>query len=153
MRSLKGLVLLLAVSSLTLAGCSDKTTTPAAPTAINVTGTWAGPVTAAGATARMTWTLTQTDVTVNGPVTLSLPTGTVLLNGFLTGTINGSTLTYTISVGPGGIPTQPSCAGQLGGTMAVTIGTTSTLVGAPAITSSTCAPPFTPGQQVTLTKQ
>jgi hypothetical protein len=100
----------------------------------------------------MTWTLTQADATnVTGPVTVGLTSGTVLMNGFLTGTLSGSSLTYTISVGPGGIPTQPTCVGQVGGTMAATIGVTSTLAGTSAVTGSNCTPPF-PGGTITLTR-
>jgi hypothetical protein len=137
-----------------MAGCSSNDQTPASPTpqTTNVAGTWAGNVTALGISARMTWTLSQTGTSVTGPVLLSLPTGAVLMNGFLTGSVSGMTLTYLISVGPGGIPLQPSCAGQITGTMAVTIGTVSTMAGTPTISSSTCAPPFPTGP-LTLTKQ
>jgi hypothetical protein len=103
--------------------------------------------------ARMTWTLTQSDATtVTGPITLGLSSGTVLLNGFLTGALAGSQLTYTIAVGPGGIPTQPTCLGQIGGTMTATIGVTSTLSGTSSIVGSNCSPPF-PGGTITLTRQ
>src|SRR4051812_28842645 len=92
--------------------CSDKTTSVTTPSpSITVSGTWTGNVTVADTATRMTWTLAQSTNAVTGPVLLSLPSGTVLMNGFLTGTLNGSVLTYTISVGPGGIPTQPTCAG------------------------------------------
>ena len=135
------------------AGCSNSDQTPAAPTApTNVAGTWAGNVTVADASTRMAWTLSQTGAAVTGPVTLALSNGIVLLNGFLTGTISGTTLTYTISVGPGGIPLQPSCAGQISGTMAVNLGAVSTMTGSPTVTSSTCTAPF-PGGTITLTKQ
>jgi hypothetical protein len=100
----------------------------------------------------MTWTLSQTGTAVTGPVVLGLANGTVLMNGFLTGSVSGTTLTYIISVGPGGIPLQPSCAGQITGTMAVTIAGVSTLAGTPTVTSSTCTPPF-PAGSITLTRQ
>jgi hypothetical protein len=133
-------------------GCSDKSTAPT-PSAINVTGTWVGSLTVLQMPVQMTWTLSQTDATtVNGPVLIGVSSGTVLLNGFLTGTLSGSTLTYTISVGPGGIPAQPTCAGQIGGTMTVTVSAVSTLTGTSAVMSSNCAPPF-PGGTITLTKQ
>src|SRR5262245_22706673 len=104
------------------AGCSDKST-PVAPEPLSVTGTWAGAVTISGTATRMTWSLTQSaTAAVTGPVLVALPSGTVLLNGFLTGTLSGTTLTYAISVGPGGVPTQPACTGQVTGTMAVSPG-------------------------------
>lgn len=100
----------------------------------------------------MTWTLSQTNAAVTGPALLSLTSGIVLMNGFLTGTMSGTTLTYTISVGPGGIPLQPTCTGQLGGTMAVSFGTVSTMTGTPTVTSSTCPVPIPVGA-ITLTRQ
>ena len=137
---------------LVVAGCTSSSS-PGTPTqTINLTGTWAGNLTVQGVTGRMTWTLTQAGASnVTGPVTVGLPTGTILMNGFLTGTLSGTNLTYTISVGPGGIPTQPTCVGQVAGTMAATIGVVSTLAGTSAVTGSNCAPPF-PGGTITLTK-
>jgi hypothetical protein len=134
------------------AGCSEKSAAPTTPTQPStLTGTWIGDVVVAGTATRMTWTLTQSGTAVTGPVLLGLPSGTVLLNGFLTGTLSGSTLTYVISVGPGGIPTQPTCAGQVGGTMNATFSATSTLSGTSAVTGSNCTPPF-PGGTLTLTR-
>lgn len=132
--------------------CEDKSPampTPAAPT---VDGTWVGTLAVQDTTARMTWTLTQANSAVTGPVLVGLSNGTVLLNGFLTGTLAGSALTYTISIGAGGIPTQPSCAGQMTGTMTLTVAATSTLVGPMTVSSSNCPPPFA-SSTVTLTKQ
>ncbi|HZP48276.1 MAG TPA: hypothetical protein VFB07_07080 [Vicinamibacterales bacterium] len=97
----------------------------------------------------MTWGLTQSATAVTGPVTIALPTGTVLLNGFLNGTLTGTSLDYTITVAAGGIPLQPTCAGQLKGTMAAT---STTLTGPMNLTSSTCTSPIT-SQNVTMTKQ
>ena len=94
----------------------------------------------------------QTGTAVTGPVLVRLPNGIVLLNGFLTGTLTGSTLTYSIAVGPGGIPTQPACVGQLGGTMTATAGAPSTLVGGYAVTSATCTPPFGASGNISLTR-
>ena len=143
-------IVILAVAA---TGCSNKSPAAPAPPPINLAGVWVGAVTVAATTARMTWTLAQSDSSVTGPVLLGVSDGTVLLNGSLNGTLAGSTLTYTISVTPGGIPAQPNCSGQIGGTMTATIGVTSTLTGSSAITSSTCSPaPFTAGN-LTLTRQ
>jgi hypothetical protein len=124
---------------------------PSSP-AIDLTGTWRGNFTVQGVTAEMVWTLTQTGMSVSGPVLVRLPNGIVLLNGFLTGTLNGSMLPYTISVGPQGIPSQPACVGQLGGTMTAQTGATSSLNGTYAVTSSTCAPPFASSGNLALTR-
>jgi hypothetical protein len=136
---------------LTAAGCTNSSVGMPGPATIDLTGTWAGSVVVLDTTAKMTWTLTEASSAVTGPALLVLPTGTVLLNGVVTGTMSGATLTYVIAVGPGGIPTQPACTGQLGGTMTATIGATSTLAGSVAVTASTCTPPY-PGGNLTLSK-
>ncbi len=147
-KAIPGLMLLVCLTA-----CSDSSTpaTPT-PTALDLTGTWTGPVTVVGTTATMTWTLSQSNGAVSGPVLLSLPSGTVLLNGFVTGTLTGTSLPYTLTVGPGGIPAQPACVGQLGGTMTATIAAASTLSGPISVTSSTCTPPI-PGGTLTLTRR
>src|SRR5688572_17631166 len=86
---------------------------------VSVAGTWNGDLAALGTVGRTTWVLTQTNTAVAGTALVLLPTGTVLLNGTVAGTVTGSTLTYAISVGPGGLPSQPACVAQLGGTMSI----------------------------------
>lgn len=132
----------LLVLALALAGCSDNSS-PVSPssTSLNLTGTWSGEILVEVTRARMTWTLTQTNNAVSGPVLVSLMTGTVLLNGTLAGTLTGSTLDYTITVQPGGIPTQPACSGQLGGTATATVDGPSTLTGTFSLLTSVCVPP------------
>ena len=134
-----------------MTACTIETTTTQPTAAPTLTGNWSGDLPIQGAAARMTWTLTQTDSAVTGPVLVLLPTGTVLLNGALVGTLSGSTLTYVINIGPGAIPSQPSCTGQLGGTATTSLGTTSTIAGSYAVTASTCPTPFS-GGAFTLTK-
>ena len=146
-----------ALAGLILLGCAggcSASKTPNAPSAggLNLTATWVGPIVVEATEARMSWNLTQVNEVVTGPVTVTLPSGTVLLNGFLSGTLSGMTLPYTISVGNGGVPTRPTCAGQLAGTMTVTVGVTSTLAGPMAVSSSNCTPPFE-ASTITLTRQ
>jgi hypothetical protein len=132
------------------AGCSDSSTpTTPTPPPLTLTGTWTGPVTFEGIDARMTWTLTQNGTAVTGPVLLSLQSGTVLLNGFLTGTLTGTSLDYTITVATGGIPNKPSCAGQFKGTMAAT---PNTLTGPMGLVSTNCEVQITTNT-ITMTKQ
>jgi hypothetical protein len=52
-------------------------------------------------------------------------------------------------VAPGGIPLQPTCAGQLQGTLTATA---TTLTGPMNLASSTCSSPIT-NQTITMTKQ
>ena len=143
------------VLAVSLAACGDSPSAPTPPAAqtINLTGTWNGNLSVQGITAIMSWVLSHSSETsVSGPVLITLPTGTVLLNGFLTGTISGSVLTYTISVGPGGIPSSPACVGQLGGTTTATLGVTSTLDGDFAVRSGTCPAPVS-NASITMTRQ
>ena len=133
--------------------CGDKSTpTTPAPTQLDVSGRWATDITVQGVTGRMTWTLAQTGGGVTGPVLVSVSSGFVLLNGFLTGTVTGTSMAYTIAVGPGGIPSQPTCSGQLGGTMTVTSGVVSTMTGPMSVIASNC-PIQLPVNAITLTKQ
>src|ERR1700694_1751581 len=122
---LRRLTAVLATAALLGVGCTSSRTVGMPSPSIDLTGTWRGNFALQGISAEMVWTLTQTGNAVSGPVLVRLPNGIVLLNGFLTGTLTGSTLPYVISVGPGGIPTQPLCVGQLGGTMRATMGDTS----------------------------
>ena len=150
----RALPLCLGLSMAVLTGaCSSESSssTPASPTnpTLNLTGTWATTITYSGISARMTWALTQSTNAVTGPVTIALPTGTVLFNGFFSGTLTGTSLPYTITVAAGGIPLQPTCAGQLQGTMTASA---TTLIGPMNLTSSTCASPIT-NQTITMTKQ
>jgi hypothetical protein len=116
-------------------------------------GTWSGNLLIQGAGTRMTWTLTHNTATqVTGPALVLLPSGTVLLNGTLSGTLNGTTLDYIIDVGPGGIPSLPSCTGQFGGAATVVGVPASALDGRFNIISSVCPPPVMTGT-FTLTRQ
>lgn len=149
----RGLRALVASLALAEACCNPSPATPTAGSPpLNLSGTWAGNLSVEGMTARMTWTLSQSNGAVTGPVLVALPSGIVLLNGSLSGTLASATLAYTIAVGPGGIPTQPACVGQLGGTMTATVGVVSTLAGSYAVVSSACTTPFT-GGALTLDKQ
>jgi hypothetical protein len=142
----------LLVLSIVMSACEDKSPTTPGPTQIEVTGRWAADITVQTIPTRMTWTLMQSGSAVTGPVLVGLANGSVLLNGLLTGTLTGSSLAYTITVGPGGIPSQPTCTGQLGGTMAVTFGVTSSMVGPMSLVSSNCALQL-PSTNITLIKQ
>jgi len=142
------------IQSIVSGACSfESKTTPLAPAQnqIDVTGRWATDITVQGVTGRMTWTLTQTGSSATGPVLVGVSSGTVLFNGFLTGTLTGPSFGYTITVSPGGIPNQPACTGQLGGTMTVTMGAASRMVGLMSVIRSNCSIQL-PGTSLTLTK-
>ena len=105
-----------------------------------------------GQTARMTWTLTQTDTSVTGPALIGLPNGVVLANGVVTGTFADPTLTFVMTIGTGAVPTQPTCSGQLVGTATESSAAVSTLTGNYTATSSSCTTPFSSGT-FALTRQ
>lgn len=98
----------------------------------------------------MTWSLTDGSGAVRGPATISTPLKSVVLTGTVSGTLNGSTLTWTIDVPAGGVTGQPSCT--------VTVSGTATLNGArTGLTGSysgagSCTPAFS-GGTLTLTRQ
>ena len=119
---------------------------------IDLSGTWRGNFVIQGIATEMVWTLSQSGSSVSGPVLVRLPDGVVLLNGTFSGTLTGSTLPYTIAIGPGGIPSQPACTGQLAGTMTATLGTVSTLAGNYGVASATCTPPFDATGNFSLTR-
>jgi hypothetical protein len=135
------LVLLLSSACVSLtAPASPSTATPS-----DLGGTWSGDLNLQGTTARMNWTLTQNGTSVAGPVLVLLPTGIVLLNGSLSGTLSGSRLVYSIAVSPGGIPSQPACTGRLDGTVTETIGAVKALEGSYSAGASSCPTPFSGG--------
>ena len=143
---------LLAVLLAASACASSQTSVSPTPGALDLSGKWTGNLAVGSLSAQMTWTLTQTNNAVTGPVLVQLPNGVVLLNGALSGNLSGSVLTYTIAVAPGGIPTYPSCTGKLGGTVTASTGAVSTMAGTYALVSATCPTPFS-GGSFTLTRQ
>src|SRR3954451_1868280 len=152
-RRLRSIVWGAVLAAMAAPACSSvqSSATPPSQT-IDLTGTWRGNFPVQAVTSEMVWTLTQSGSSVSGPVLVRLPNGVVLLNGFVTGALSGSSLTYTISVGQQGIPSQPACAGQLGGTMIARTGTASTLTGGYTVTSTTCTPPFAASGDLLLTR-
>jgi hypothetical protein len=142
------LTILLAVT----AGCSsDNSSTPTSPTGTSVAGTWATTLTFSGVSGQMKWVLTQSGTTVTGPVTVAVSSGIVLLNGTLSGTLTNNSLAYTITVPAGGLPLQPTCSGQLQGTMTVASPATS-MTGPMNLSQSSCTSPIG-SQTITMTKQ
>ena len=146
MRALRCGLLLLAILS---TACGDELPTEPTNPPSSFAGTWRGNVTVSNVTAVMTWTLTQTGTSVSGPVVIALPTGVVLMNGTVAGTVSGSSLTYTITVPAGGVVTQPGCSGQITGASALS--STTTMTGTYAV-SSACNTGLTNGT-FTLTRQ
>ena len=140
MRAMRCALLLAAILS---TACGDELPTePTNPTA-SLTGVWRGNITVNNVSTTMTWTLTQTGTSVAGPVAIALPTGVVLMNGTVAGTLSGTTLGFTVTVPPGGIVLQPGCSGQITG--ANTVMSSTTMNGAYSIVNSTCTTGLTNG--------
>jgi hypothetical protein len=141
-------------SAVAFSSCgSSSNNSPTGPSTINLTGTWSGAFVVQGSAATMTWTLTEANGSnvVAGPIFVALADGTVLLNGALSGTLSAATLTFAINVAAGGIPSQPSCTGQLGTSAVAAIAATSTLSGTLTVVTSSCPAPIQNGPFV-LTK-
>lgn len=142
---------LICAFALTLSGCGNNSTSPST-TPIDLSGTWTGPLTIQGLPAQMSWTVAQSgESSENGSIVIAMTDGTVLLNGMLTGTLSGSSLTFSIIVGAGAIPLLPSCTGEIDGTATATTAASSTLNGTLTVTTSTCPSPVSNGP-FTLTK-
>lgn len=97
----------------------------------------------------MTWSLTDAAGAVRGPATIATPLKSVVLTGTLSGSLNGSTLTWTIDVPAGGVAGQPSCTVTVAGTATVN-GARTGFTGSYSGTGS-CTPAFT-GGTFSLTK-
>jgi hypothetical protein len=138
--------------ALLAAACVQSSPNRPTPSPATLTGTWAGDFPVQGQTARMSWTLTQTNASVTGPALIGLPNGVVLANGVVTGTFADPTLTFIITIGPGAVPAQPTCSGQLAGIATASFAAVSTLTGNYTATSSSCTTPFSSGT-FTLTRQ
>jgi hypothetical protein len=133
---------LIAVALISTA-CGDEMPTEPTNPATNLTGTWRGNITVSSVSALMTWTLTQTGTSVTGPVVIALPTGVVLMNGTMAGTLSGTSLAFTVTVPPGGIVSQPGCSGQIAGTS--TVASSTTMNGTYSVANSTCTTGLTSG--------
>ena len=133
----------LVVAALISAACGDEMPTEPTEPATSLTGTWRGNITVTNVSAVMTWTLTQTGASVTGPVIIALPTGVVLMNGTVAGTLTGTNLGFTVTVPPGGIVSQPGCSGQLAGANSLISSTT--MAGAYSVVNSTCTTGLTNG--------
>ena len=139
----------LLVAAILSTACGDEMPTEPTNPATSLTGVWRGNITVNNVSTTMTWTLTQTGTSVAGPVVIALPTGVVLMNGTVAGTLSGTTLAFTVTVPPGGIVSQPGCSGQITGANAVMSSTT--MNGAYSVVNSTCTTGLT-NSTFTLTR-
>lgn len=104
------------LGSSVLLGCGSATDDPVV---ISLNGTYAGPASDNTGPGTLTWVLTQSGSTITGSLTLVAvgSTSTVTGHGTVSGTLSGSTLTFTMSIPAGGFPfPYSSCVATGSGT-------------------------------------
>jgi hypothetical protein len=109
--------ILVVVSLLALAACSGSTSSPAAPTMTSpsaltsLSGTWTGTSSDTSGPEALTWTLTQNSTAMTGTMNISDIGRSMMGNGAMQGTVNGSTMTFHMTVPSGGFNgTMSSCS-------------------------------------------
>lgn len=143
---------------LVVLACQSSPVAPAAPRALNLTGTWSGNLSDPQGAAMVTWTLTQAGQGITG-VAVTRPAdpadGTCASchknkAGTFTGTLSGTTLTLSMEF-PAGTPSDPTpiCSVTLTGTLSNV--TDDTVIGSYAGTD-TCEGPFADGR-IALSRQ
>ena len=142
------------VSALLAAGCgSDSQSTPTSPTILNLTGKWSGNLSDSSGPGTATFTLTQSGSAISGSMAGRDTNTGLSVNGSLAGTLNGSALTFTITVPVGGYPGPFSvCSSTSNGSATVTATQINGTYSGSATGPAGCARSFT-GGTVNLTKQ
>lgn len=105
------------LAGLLASACGTSTSSPASPTtnaqtsAASVTGTWAGAASDTAGSDKLTWTLSQTGAAMTGTMTINDAGRGMMGNGTMQGTVNGSTMTFHMTVPSGGFNgTMSACA-------------------------------------------
>lgn len=82
----------------------------ASPPAFDLTGAWSGPASDDSGPTTMTWTLTQSGGSITGSfLGVEPPPHRTQYRGTVSGSLSGSSLTYTINVPKGSIVGLPNC--------------------------------------------
>ncbi len=91
------------VSTLAVAACGGTTASPVTPsTTTSVAGTWTGTSHDTTGQETMSWTVAQNGNSLTGSMGMSDTARSMMGNGTMTGTVNGSTVTFHMSVPSGG---------------------------------------------------
>lgn len=105
------------LAALLASACGTSSSTPVSPStptptvAASVTGTWNGTAADTLGADKMSWAVTQTGTAMSGTMSVSDTTRSMMGNGTMTGTMNGNTLTFHMSVPAGGFGGQmTSCS-------------------------------------------
>ena len=137
-----------------LSGCggSNPSPNPSAPTPVSgvtLSGTYAGSASDSTGAGTMTWTASQSGSAVTGPVTAKTSLGIVVFTGSLTGTLTGSSLTFSITVPADGMSGFPGCSATIDGTAS---GVSNTAIAGTYTGTNSCGGSFNSGH-FSLTKQ
>ncbi|HEY6212439.1 MAG TPA: hypothetical protein VIW45_09150 [Vicinamibacterales bacterium] len=137
-------------SSSTAPSSSGGGATPAA-----IAGTWTGTATDSTGPGTVTWTITQNGSAFTGTVTLADSGTSAKGRGTVSGTINGSSISFTMTIPAGGFdPPFASCTANISGTalaIAPSDGAPPTSIAATYSGSGSCSGAIN-GGQFTLTK-
>ena len=121
------------------------------PPAFDLTGTWSGPASDDSGPATMTWTLTQSGGSITGKFfAVEPPPSSAQYRGTISGSLSGTSLTYTINVPKGSIVGLPNCFVTINGSAVVSA---NAIVGTyTGDTGAACIGPFANGL-ISLAKQ
>jgi len=89
--------------------------------ALTVAGSWSGAAADSSGPGRMNWTLTQTGSLISGTMTATDGHVRLGIRGTVSGTISGSTVSFTFAIPPGGFQDSryANCSARLSGTATV----------------------------------
>ncbi|HEY3381611.1 MAG TPA: hypothetical protein VGK32_07575 [Vicinamibacterales bacterium] len=99
---------LVVISLLTVVACGGTTSSPATPTPTSpatftsLSGTWTGTSSDTSGQDKLTWTLTQNGNAMAGTMNIADTGRSMMGNGSMQGTVNGSTMTFHMTVPNGG---------------------------------------------------
>ena len=120
----------------------------ASPPALDLTGTWSGPASDDSGPTTMTWNLTQSGGSFTGTfLGVEPPPRQTQFRGTISGSLSGTSLTYTIDVPKGSIVGLPNCSVTIHGSAVVSA---NAIVG--IYTGEACTGPFVNGL-ISLAKQ
>jgi hypothetical protein len=111
---------------------------PPPPPPLNLNGAYSGDGDAFLGLGRMRWVLSHAGSAVDGIVTVTNPQGATTARGTLAGTLNGSSLSFTIAMPAGGLTAVPSCSASIEGLADVT----SSAIGGPFSGTASCSTSF-----------
>jgi hypothetical protein len=136
--------------TVTCGGSSPQPATPSSPSisSVALNGVYSGRSSDTSGPGNMSWTVSQAGASVSGAVAAVTPKEAVAFTGALSGTLSGTTLSFTIAVSNSGISKFPNCSATLNGTAT---GVTNLAIAGSYIGTNSCTGSFT-GGQFALTK-